>query len=267
MIGIYKITNKINNKCYIGQSIHIEQRWQEHLYKSSQCSLLKYALYKYGKENFIFEIIEECPQENLNNREQYWISYYNSFNDGYNLTLGGDGTIKYSVETIYETYNQLKSVRQTANKIGCAESTVRRVLREYDINCHEQSDPKSIEKIDPNTLKVIKTYLSIQEAADENQVNHSAITMALNGTHKSCAGYYWKYTGEKKEFPKEKIKQWKTKIQQLNYDTEEVIAEFESAANAAAALGKDRKNGGSQIIAVCNGRKKSAFGYKWKKVN
>ncbi len=60
MIGIYKITNKLNNKSYIGQSIHIEQRWQEHLYKSSGCSLLKYALYKYGADNFSFEIIEEC---------------------------------------------------------------------------------------------------------------------------------------------------------------------------------------------------------------
>lgn len=55
MIGIYKITNKINNKCYIGQSIHIEQRWEEHLYKNSKCSLLKYALYKYGVDNFVLK--------------------------------------------------------------------------------------------------------------------------------------------------------------------------------------------------------------------
>jgi group I intron endonuclease len=61
MNGIYKITNRINKKSYIGQSIHIEQLWQEHLYQSTKCSLIKYALFKYGQENFTFEVIEECP--------------------------------------------------------------------------------------------------------------------------------------------------------------------------------------------------------------
>ena len=57
MIGIYKITNTINGKCYIGQSIDIERSWQEHLYKNSTFLLLKYALHKYGVNNFTFEVI------------------------------------------------------------------------------------------------------------------------------------------------------------------------------------------------------------------
>ena len=266
MIGIYKITNKINNKSYIGQSIHIEQRWEEHLYQSSGCSLLKYALHKYGKDNFSFEVIEECNQEELNEKEQYWIKYYDTFYNGYNLTLGGGGALKYNIEAIYEEYQKVKSIKKTADNIGCSISTARKVLHEYGINLHEQSDSKPIEKIDPKTLKVIKKYLSIADAARDMNVSSSSISMALSNKHKSSAGFYWKFEGEDKKFDEVKVKQWKYKVQQLAYNKDIVINEFESMADAAEFLGKDRKNGGSQITAVCNGKKKSAFGYRWKKV-
>ena len=85
MIGIYKITNLINNKIYIGQSVHIERRWKEHCFKSSN-SQISNAIQKYGKDNFKFEIIELCEKEFLDIREQYWISYYNSIIPyGYNV--------------------------------------------------------------------------------------------------------------------------------------------------------------------------------------
>ena len=60
MIGIYKITNLINDKKYVGQSIHIDRRWKEHIYQNRN-SAIHQAIEKYGIENFIFEIIEECP--------------------------------------------------------------------------------------------------------------------------------------------------------------------------------------------------------------
>ena len=84
MIGIYKITNKINNKCYIGQSIDINRRWLEHKNPNNwdRKSILYDAFKKYDIENFSFEIIEECNQEELNEREIYWIDYYDSYNNG-----------------------------------------------------------------------------------------------------------------------------------------------------------------------------------------
>lgn len=91
MIGIYKITNKTNNKVYIGQSINIEQRWKTHLKKSRILNTPLYqAMRKDGIENFLFEVIEECNQEQLNNKEKYWINYYNSTNSnkGYNILKG-----------------------------------------------------------------------------------------------------------------------------------------------------------------------------------
>lgn len=95
MIGIYKITNKINKKSYIGQSVNIEHRWNSHKTNYLNKNIKDYntkfykALRKYGIENFDFEILEKCNKNNLNEREIYWINFYNSFKDGYNSTLGG----------------------------------------------------------------------------------------------------------------------------------------------------------------------------------
>lgn len=94
IIGIYKITNKITNECYIGQSRNILKRWQDHYYKLDTDRTKNLHLYrafkKYGFENFNFEIIEKCSIEQLNEKEVYWIQYYDSYNNGYNLTPGGD---------------------------------------------------------------------------------------------------------------------------------------------------------------------------------
>ena len=96
MIGIYKIVNKINNKVYIGQSININKRIKEHFWKA-QCekdvsynSVLHSAIRKYGKENFEWEIIEECDIEEIDEKEKYYIQFYNSLAPkGYNILEGG----------------------------------------------------------------------------------------------------------------------------------------------------------------------------------
>lgn len=97
---IYKITNLINGKVYIGQTNNPQQRWKEHcrlgaltyINNKNRHSRLYLAMKKDGIENFNFEIIEELTEE-YNEKEKYWIQYYNSFLDkskGYNLTPGGE---------------------------------------------------------------------------------------------------------------------------------------------------------------------------------
>lgn len=94
---IYKITNQINKKIYIGKTIFsITHRFNQHLWESfnSKCSgynfILHKAIQKYGKENFSFKIIELCSQEQLNTQEIYYIEKFNTyFGDGYNCTQGG----------------------------------------------------------------------------------------------------------------------------------------------------------------------------------
>lgn len=99
MIGIYRIINIKNNKCYVGQSKDIDARIKKHknfLLKNKHWNNhLQNAWNKYGEENFKFEIIEECKEEELNDREIYWIKYYDSLRNGYNKTSGGDGIKNY----------------------------------------------------------------------------------------------------------------------------------------------------------------------------
>lgn len=97
MIGIYKITNIINQKCYIGQSTDLIQRIRKHIKTlvngTNSNEHLQNAYNKYGQGNFTIEIIEECDIENLDNREIFWIDYYKSYDSqfGYNKTKGGTG--------------------------------------------------------------------------------------------------------------------------------------------------------------------------------
>lgn len=94
--GIYKITNLINGKVYIGCSKDIEHRWIAHKSESILEHNPQYnysihkAFRKYGIDNFSFEIIELVPESELFEKEKYWIAFYDSYNKGYNETLGGD---------------------------------------------------------------------------------------------------------------------------------------------------------------------------------
>lgn len=101
MIGIYKYTNKINNHIYIGQSVDIARRQYNHKSTAFNEKAKDYnsqfhqAIRKYGLENFDFEIIaeltpEEYTKETLDNLEKFFIKFYNSFENGYNATEGGD---------------------------------------------------------------------------------------------------------------------------------------------------------------------------------
>lgn len=101
MIGIYKITNLINSLCYIGQSVHIERRFLEHK-GFKKASLISKAIKEYGEKNFSFEVIEECEEDKLNEREQYWIKYYNSITpNGYNILESIN-----SIHTNYHYFNK-----------------------------------------------------------------------------------------------------------------------------------------------------------------
>ena len=91
--GIYKITNIKTKECYIGQAMHIKERWAEH----AKCGLgidtpagnkLYKAIQEFGLWNFSFEVLEVCPQNQLNEKEKYYIDLYSSYDYGYNSTRG-----------------------------------------------------------------------------------------------------------------------------------------------------------------------------------
>ena len=113
--GIYRIENLINHKSYIGQSVDIYERWTEHKWalknKRHNNSHLVRSWYKYGAENFQFTVIERCDEHELNDREIYWVSYYDAYYNGYNQTKGGDGCLG-KVWTEEEIENISQSVFQ-----------------------------------------------------------------------------------------------------------------------------------------------------------
>lgn len=119
---IYKITNKINNKIYIGQVYNktIYDRFARHCKEANpkSKSYIGRAIHKYGPENFVVEEIDNATSlKELNEKEIYWIAYYNSTNRdiGYNLTKGGDGGNTYLCKTDDEM-NKIKNKISLANK-------------------------------------------------------------------------------------------------------------------------------------------------------
>lgn len=116
MIGIYKITNKINGLSYIGQSVNIAHRWYCH--KTSGELTIGKAIQKYGVENFIFEVIEECDVLNLDEREKFWILKLNTLTpNGYNIKLAESSRGEYNSQSIVteEQVKQLRKIYQDKN--------------------------------------------------------------------------------------------------------------------------------------------------------
>ena len=92
--GIYKITNIKTQRCYIGRSVNIKDRWQQHVKTSLNIgtiarSRIHDAIKEEGIQNFTFEVLEEVPRDQLGSREKYWIGYFHSNTSGYNQSLGG----------------------------------------------------------------------------------------------------------------------------------------------------------------------------------
>lgn len=111
MTGIYCITNLVNGKKYIGQSVNIKNRWLQEKNLNGVNKHLKSAFLKYGLENFDFQVLEECQEEELNQKEKDYIAKYNTTDKeiGYNQTTGGDH---------YKVINKTPMSEETKKKIS-----------------------------------------------------------------------------------------------------------------------------------------------------
>ena len=205
---IYKITNNINNKCYIGQTIKTpEERWKEHkqhafgTHANDVNKSLYKAMRKYGIENFSFEVLQNNIEtyEQLDKAEIYWIDLYNSFVKGYNETFGGQQYHKILPnEEIIQDYYKTKSARKTALNFGIDHSTVDNILNSNNIPRFSFRQAAG-QKIRVSKNDFIKEFDSVKDCAEwfvENNICktknvESARTGLKNARAKT--GYYYGY--------------------------------------------------------------------------
>ena len=163
--GIYKITNTINGKCYIGQSLYLKKRIKRHLtYKSHKDNLALYKAFdKYGVDKFTIEILETIDTEKCNNikseldkLEVFYIKKYNSYISGYNQTIGGDAGI-------------------TGYKF--TEEQRRKVSEHQKLCAHNFYKPVYLKSIISGN---IKNYISVCHASEDLNCSHSQISKVCN---------------------------------------------------------------------------------------
>lgn len=231
MIGIYKITNKINNKSYIGQSNNINRRFSEHRCINHETNkTLKLAYKKYGIENFEFSVLEECELEELNEREKYWIA---TLKPQYNRTSGGDGSPNHCVSE--ETKQILKQKgkefwnnldEETKQKIitknlkptqygHIVTKETREKLRQCNLgkkqtietinkrkqtiiekkkNGYKQTNENHKKRV--ICIETNKIYESVKQASEKNNVSSGFLSSVLKKKYKTCKGLHFEYYQE-----------------------------------------------------------------------
>ena len=211
---IYKIVNDINDKIYIGKTCAtIEERFKEHLrdcqVREKEKRPLYLAMKKYGVEHFTIQQIEQCNDADLELREKYWVDYYNSYFQGYNATLGGDGKLLYNHEEILCLLKDGKKPQEIAEKFGCCVLTVYLIARHNGIKLvnplKEQMlvSKKTVYQYDKQN-NFLQEFESVNEAARwviKNNISKSNINgtsgkicNCANNKAKSAYGFIWKYS-------------------------------------------------------------------------
>ena len=215
---IYKITNDINDKIYIGKTELADpyKRWKEHLkdYKKHRCEKrpLYSAMNKYGEEHFHFEVIEET--DIAEEREQYWINKlrtYVGFKDcnGYNATLGGDGKAYLNInenEVVrYHIEEACYIIKRTAEHFKVDTKTIRNILKKYNTPTLNQNSSLRMQiyieyggiyQISITSKVIINVFKTALQAAKhmgyDDISNITRACRAKNNSHYAY-GYLWYY--------------------------------------------------------------------------
>ena len=230
---IYKITNLINGKIYVGKSKNPKVRWRQHKSHSKKRNTkLYYAMRKYGIENFIFEVLEECDENIINDKEIYYIS---SLNPYYNMTDGGDGGGFLNKKHGDKWKSAIKE--SNSKKVAC-----------YDL--------------DGNLIKV---YDSCRDASfDIFGKDYRGIDAVTRGEYQTCKGYQWKTFEDQPLLKISSYKRMSHNIKKIGkYDFNENLIEIYESMTIAA----EKNNAStSKITLVCQNKRKTHSGYIWKYV-
>lgn len=187
---IYKITNNLNGKVYIGQTIqNIKERFYQHCAVKCSNDVLKMAIHKailkYGKQNFSIEVIEEVESENLNEREIYWIKYFNSYKNGYNETIGGQGGNKsfkdINQELVIQYYKEGKSLRTIGKLLNVDKQTIKNLLLRNNITLRTSRTYKLSQEDRTLIIEDINKGVSRIDIINKYNISKSYLSQLING--------------------------------------------------------------------------------------
>lgn len=254
--GIYKIENLINGKIYIGQSIDIYNRFYQHQHTKDKYYLHR-AIQKDGIKNFDFSILEKnlFSKENRNEREKYWIQYYNSIApNGYNLTKGGDCIAEclkkpvnqYSLEGIF--IQTFESQSEAARILNISTPGHISLVCNYMMHMaggfiwrftddENEVQPYSLGRtICQYTLNgdYIQTFDNAAAAAKILNIDRANITATCRYRVKSAGDFIWRYEEDNNIIIPVKPKG--KRIKQYDIQNKQLIAEYKSISEAARAL-------------------------------
>lgn len=201
---IYKLTNIITNKVYIGKTTYnANERLKQHIKDSfGGTSKLYTAANIYGWESFEIEVIEDniISDTELNKLEKYYIDKYDSFNNGYNGTLGGEGASIYSEkfkDNVVKVFKRTNSINETSNITGACNYTVRKILRSKNAYIDKHSESKGIVMYD-KYFTPLRYFKSIREAVNFLGVDgrnfYTRIKKHFDGS--LFLGYRWQLASE-----------------------------------------------------------------------
>lgn len=200
MAYIYKITNLVNGKMYVGQTaFNLQYRLKQHFHdaKRGKQRPLCRAIRKYGEENFSIELIEETKF--LAEREIYWIQELNTYKKGYNATKGGEGRLLIEKEEILQLWEELGKcpIKELAALVEHDYSYLCKLFIEWQIErpLQRKKQQKRVAQLDPITLEVISEFNSLADAARSLGVRpqHSHISKVCDGKRSNAYGYKWRW--------------------------------------------------------------------------
>lgn len=171
--SIYLIENKVNGKKYVGCTIYsIQHRFQEHIKTISKClnRPLYRAMKKYGVQNFSIALLENCDEAILSEREIYWIEKLDTYKNGYNATLGGEGRKNIDQKEVIKSYKTNQVINKVASELGHDKKSIRKILNNNNVSfnkdAHAIASGHKVAAYDVKTGEKLQVFLSQYKAGE-----------------------------------------------------------------------------------------------------
>ena len=286
---VYKATNKINGKSYIGQTCDFKTRVWQHMrcYEKEDCKFHE-AIKEYGIESFSWDILKQCTSKKESiELEKFYIEFYNTYRNGYNENKGGVGghnaraIVRLTKEGEFvKRYDSAAEAKRDgfldSNVLMCCKKEHRQKLCKgyrfmFEDEYIENGAEPYIEK--PMVIhsreiiqcdlqgNFIAKYSSVKEASEKTGTHRPSLSLNLSKRYKSANGYIFVYADEYplKDMRIYNVNKKGVKIYQLDKVSGEILNQYDSISDAGKALGKNYK----AIHKVVDKKDRTAYGFKW----